>query len=63
MNPRITMGRLPARLVASPFAAWFAYRPVRVLAPEWAGICCVSEVICSEEIARHAEAVELDDEA
>ena len=29
-----------------PVAAWAFYKPTRVLAPELAGVACVSEVIC-----------------
>ena len=60
--------RLPARLVlvclvASPLAAWAFCKPVRVLAPELAGVSCMSEFICTEDVARHAEATVLYDEA
>ena len=50
-------------LVSSPLAAWAFYKPVRVLAPELAGVSCVSEIICTDDVARHAEATVLYDEA
>ena len=50
-------------LVSSPLAAWAFYKPVRVLAPELAGVSCVSEFICSDDVSRHAEATVLYDEA
>ena len=50
-------------LVSSPLAAWAFYKPVRVLAPELAGVSCVSEFICTNDVARHEEATILYDEA
>ena len=50
-------------LVSSPVAAWAFYKPVRVLAPELAGVSCVSELICTDDVSRHAEADELYDQA
>ena len=50
-------------LVSSPLAAWAFYKPVRVLAPELAGVSCVSESICVDDPDRHAEAAMLYDEA
>jgi hypothetical protein len=44
----------------SPVAAWALYKPVRVLAPQWvAGVSCVTETICLEDIARRSEAENL----
>ena len=44
----------------SPAVAWTLYKPVRVLAPRWvAGVSCVTETICVEDIGRHAEAMNL----
>ena len=34
-------------LASSPVAAWVFYKPGRVLAPEWAGVSCTSELICT----------------
>ena len=50
-------------LVLSPFAAWGFYKPTRVLAPEWAGVPCVSERLCLDDPGREAEAAALYDEA
>ena len=50
-------------LVASPLAAWAFYEPVRVLAPELAGVSCVSESICVDDPDRYAEAAMPYDEA
>ena len=50
-------------LVSSPLAAWALYKPTRVLAPEWAGVTCVSDHICLDDLAREAEAAALHDEA
>lgn len=46
-----------------PVAAWAFYKPTRVLAPELAGVTCVSDVICLEDVSRHEEAARLYDEA
>ena len=45
-----------------PVAAWAFYKPTRVLAPELAGVSCVSEVICLEDASRYDEAARLYDE-
>jgi hypothetical protein len=36
--------------LAIPVAAWFFYKPVRVLFPELAGVVCVNKYICIEDI-------------
>ncbi len=48
-------------LVLSPVAAWTVYKPVRVLMPEWAGVSCVSDRICTDDTSRAAEAAALCD--
>ncbi|MDE0056885.1 MAG: hypothetical protein OXI22_19020 [Defluviicoccus sp.] len=50
-------------LVLSPVGAWTIYKPARVLAPEWAGVSCVSESICTDDTSRAAEAAALYDSA
>ena len=44
-------------------AAWAFYKPTRVLAPELAGVACVSEVICLDDVSRYEEAAELYNQA
>ena len=61
--PRVLARLLLVAVVSSPLAAWAFYKPVRVLAPELAGVSCVSEFICMDDIERHPEAVLLYDEA
>lgn len=46
-------------MVTPPAAAWAFYKPVRVLAPELAGVRCVSERICTDDVSRHADAARL----
>lgn len=50
-------------LVCTPAAAWTVYKPTRVLAPEWNGVSCVSETICTDDASRDEQALELYDEA
>ena len=42
-----------------PLAAWAFFKPVRILAPELAGVTCVSAVICIDDSSRLAEASDL----
>jgi hypothetical protein len=51
--------RLLAMLVAVPLIAWFAVKPVRVLAPELAGVRCVSASVCIDDATRLPEAAGL----
>lgn len=46
-----------------PAAAWAFIKPVRVVAPELAGISCGSEFICTDDASRYQEAAVLYDEA
>ena len=50
-------------LVSLPAAAWTFYKPTRVLAPEWNGVSCLSESICTDDPSRYKEALALYDEA
>ena len=50
-------------LVCTPAAAWTFYKPTRVLAPEWNGVSCLSEHICTDDASRYEEARALYDEA
>lgn len=44
-------------LLASPTIAWAMFKPIRVLAPEWAGdISCVNASICIDDASRYREA-------
>src|SRR5205085_8210542 len=49
-------------LLLSPFAAWAFVKPVRVFAPELAGVTCLSAHICIDEASRFVEATRLYDE-
>jgi hypothetical protein len=49
-------------LLALPVAAWALIKPVRVLAPEFAGVNCHGK-ICVDDPARLTEATALYDEA
>lgn len=49
-----------AAILLSPAAAWALYKPMRVLAPQLvAGVSCVTDTICLEDIAHYAEAKSL----
>jgi len=43
-------------LVIVPLMSWFMVKPVRVIAPQWAGVICADELICIDEVARLPEA-------
>lgn len=42
-----------------PLAAWAFFKPVRVLAPEAAGVSCVTATICIDDPSRLADALKL----
>ena len=46
-----------------PVAAWAFFKPVRVVAPELAGLSCISDAICTDDVSRSQEAAALYDEA
>jgi hypothetical protein len=46
-----------------PVAAWAAFKPVRVLAPELLGLHCSAQNVCVDELSRLAEATALKNEA
>lgn len=46
-----------------PVAAWAAFKPVRVLAPELLGLHCSARGVCVDELSRLNEATALKDEA
>lgn len=57
MLKRTMMVTLPLLLV--PLAAWAFFKPVRILAPESAGVSCVTEAICIDDSSRLVEASRL----
>jgi hypothetical protein len=46
-------------LIVFPIAVWAFLKPVRVLAPELAGVSCISDVICLDDTSKYAEASSL----
>ena len=46
-----------------PVAAWAAFKPVRVVAPELLGLHCSAQGVCVDELSRLSEATALKDEA
>lgn len=50
-------------LLCIPAATWAFFKPVRVVAPELAGLACISNTICMDDVARSQEAASLYDEA
>ncbi len=50
-------------LLCSPIAAWAFFKPVRVIAPELAGVTCLDDKFCIDDLSRSQEAAELYEEA
>jgi hypothetical protein len=48
--------RLLVMAAAVPLLAWFLVKPVRVLAPQLAGVSCLSASVCVDDAARQQEA-------
>lgn len=60
MQPRPFFTRLVlVAVLASPFAAWAFIKPLRVLAPQWAGVQCYAGDVCTDDPSRVGEAVAL----
>lgn len=59
LSPPSLKIRLLVMLVLVPVVAWFAVRPVRVIAPELSGVSCLSAAVCVDDTARFEEAVRL----
>ena len=43
-------------VLIAPFAVWAGWKPVRTLAPEWAGVQCYMDDVCTDDPLRVAEA-------
>lgn len=56
---RRTVAVLAAALIVLPVGAFAFVKPVRVVAPEWAGVTCISPQVCVENLGREAEAQRL----
>ena len=52
-----------ATLSALPLVTWAAFKPIRVLAPEIAGVHCTEENICIDDLKRLKQARVLRDES
>ncbi|MCB1822681.1 MAG: hypothetical protein KDI73_14075, partial [Candidatus Competibacteraceae bacterium] len=50
-------------LLLTPIVVWSAYKPVRVIVPQWNGMSCVTEQICIESPEKAEEAKALYDSA
>ena len=50
-------------MLAAPFAAWALWKPIRVLAPELAGVKCYAGEVCTDDPSKVAEALSLRREA
>ena len=37
-------------LLLIPIIAWYTYKPMRVIAPQWNGVSCITEHICLESL-------------
>ncbi len=52
---RSLLAALAASVVITPFAAWAIYKPTRVLLPEFGPVSCVSDILCTDDLARLEE--------
>lgn len=50
-------------MLCVPAAAWAFFKPVRIVAPELAGLSCLDDTLCIDDLSRTEEAVKLYDEA
>lgn len=50
-------------ILCAPAAAWAFFKPVRVVAPELAGVSCVDDTLYTDDGSRYQEAAALYDEA
>lgn len=50
-------------MLCTPVAAWAFFKPVRVIAPELAGLSCINDTLCTDDVSRFEEATKLYDEA
>jgi hypothetical protein len=50
-------------LLVIPLAAWALFKPVRVISPVLAGVTCISEYICTDDISHYQAASSLYDDA
>ncbi len=56
----LTLSRLLLIVAAlSPVAAWALYKPMRVMAPQFAGAPCIDKVICTNQASRQQQAAGL----
>lgn len=46
-------------ILTVPAVAWASFKPIRVLAPEWNGLSCISATICTDDPSRYAVALDL----
>jgi hypothetical protein len=46
-----------------PALAWAIVKPIRVLAPEWGGVTCISGTVCLDDQSKRSEAAALYEEA
>ncbi|TFY96164.1 hypothetical protein [Ramlibacter humi] len=46
-------------LAIVPALAWALVKPVRVIAPEWAGVTCTTTTVCVDDTSKSAEAAAL----
>ncbi|MFA6051723.1 MAG: hypothetical protein WCW33_06615 [Candidatus Babeliales bacterium] len=50
-------------MLCIPVAAWAFVKPVRVVAPALAGLSCINDTLCTDDVSRFEEAAKLYDEA
>jgi len=53
LDPHLLKRLLLVALLTAPLAAWAFLKPVRVLAPEFNGVSCLSDTICTDDPSRY----------
>jgi hypothetical protein len=60
---RIAQWLAIAAVLVAPLAAWALIKPLRVIAPQWAGVQCYAGGVCTDAPERAAQATALTQEA
>ena len=50
-------------VLCTPVATWAFIKPIRVIAPELAGLTCIKHTLCTDDVTRSQDASRLYDEA
>ena len=58
-RPRLLLILGFVAILLTPPSIWVFWKPIRALAPEWAGVTCYSGDVCTDDPSRVTEAVSL----